>query len=32
MGNMCEADSSPTRISSLDKFDGGPVFDESPTI
>ncbi|CAD8179654.1 unnamed protein product [Paramecium octaurelia] len=32
MGNMCEASNSPTRISSLDKFEVGPVFDESPTI
>lgn len=32
MGNMCDADTSPTnKCSSLEKIHFGPAFDESPT-
>lgn len=31
MGNMCDADNSPTRISSLDKLKSSPTLEGSPT-
>lgn len=32
MGNMCDPESSPTRLSSLDKLKSSPTLEESPTI